>query len=399
MAITTINETTLTNIADAIRTKKGTAETYKPGEMPEAILTISGSDLPSSFTGDCSYLFANPQTATTLLNQDLTFNDVSSLNYTFYNNSNVEDLSHIVIPLLQSKLALNTINGYSLKASYAFANCYALKSFPQLTRANENYKIYFSDVSSMFSYCRNMRELPSWLNKDSVGLYSLGSGRMGAKSADMLSGCFSLRHIDSELLPILCAGTVENGDYYVLSGAAVSPITRGGFNQCYALDELINVPTYSMYDLQLFNSYFVRWCHRLSRLTFYNYNNYTSLVNEVLDLSDQVGWTDYTSDILNHNSGITADKEVTNSATYNALKNDPDWFTTKVAYSRYNRTSAVETINSLPNTSSYVTAQGGTNTIKFKGSAGSATDGGAINTMTAEEIAVATAKGWTVTFV
>ena len=42
---------------------------------------------------------------------------------------------------------------------------------------------------------------------------------------------------------------------------------------------------------------------------------------------------------------------------------------------------------------------GGTNTIKFKGDSGSATDGGAINTLTEEEIAVATAKGWTVSLV
>jgi hypothetical protein len=65
----------------------------------------------------------------------------------------------------------------------------------------------------------------------------------------------------------------------------------------------------------------------------------------------------------------------------------------KVDYARYNHDSAVNTINSLPDTSAY-----GTNTIKFRGIAGSATDGGAINTLTEEEIAVATAKGWTVSF-
>ena len=102
--------------------------------------------------------------------------------------------------------------------------------------------------------------------------------------------------------------------------------------------------------------------------------------------------------ILNYNSGITADKEVTDDATYAALKNDPDWFTCSAAYSRYNKTSAIATINSLPDTSAYIAANGGTNTIKFTGEAGSATDGGAINTMTEEEIAVATAKGWTITF-
>lgn len=65
----------------------------------------------------------------------------------------------------------------------------------------------------------------------------------------------------------------------------------------------------------------------------------------------------------------------------------------------YNHDSAVETINSLPDTSAYLASAGGTNTIKFKGDSGSATDGGAINTLTEEEIAVATAKGWTVTLV
>ena len=93
------------------------------------------------------------------------------------------------------------------------------------------------------------------------------------------------------------------------------------------------------------------------------------------------------------------DKQVKDDATYQALKDDPDWWTLEVAYSRYNHDSAVATINSLPDTSAYLTANGGTNTIKFKGESGSATDGGAINTLTAEEIAVATAKGWTVTLV
>ena len=81
------------------------------------------------------------------------------------------------------------------------------------------------------------------------------------------------------------------------------------------------------------------------------------------------------------------------------MKNDPDWWTMKVEYSRYNHDSAVATINSLPDTSAYLATAGGTNTIKFSGAAGSATDGGAINTLTEEEIAVATAKGWTCSFV
>ena len=98
---------------------------------------------------------------------------------------------------------------------------------------------------------------------------------------------------------------------------------------------------------------------------------------------------------------------------YNKLKSQDNWFSCSTAsgtyegknvyysllFSRYNHDSAVETINSLPDTSEYLTSAGGTNTIKFKGIQGALTDGGAINTLTEQEIAVATEKGWTVSMV
>ena len=93
------------------------------------------------------------------------------------------------------------------------------------------------------------------------------------------------------------------------------------------------------------------------------------------------------------------DKQIKDDATYQALKNDPDSWTIDINYSKYNHDSAVETINSLPDTSAYIATAGGTNTIKFKGGSGAKTDGGAISTLTEEEIAIAAAKGWTVTLV
>ena len=112
-------------------------------------------------------------------------------------------------------------------------------------------------------------------------------------------------------------------------------------------------------------------------------------------------------------AGISADKRIYDEASYQALKNDPDCYVATSAtvsyegasrnlawlYSRYNHDSAVETINTLPDTSEYLATAGGTNTIKFRGLLGALTDGGAINTLTSEEIAVAAAKGWTVSFV
>ena len=98
---------------------------------------------------------------------------------------------------------------------------------------------------------------------------------------------------------------------------------------------------------------------------------------------------------------------------YNKLKSQDNWFSWSsnsgtyegknvyysLLFSRYNHDSAVETINSLPDTSEYLASAGGTNTIKFKGIQGALTDGGAINTLTEQEIAVATEKGWTVSMV
>lgn len=65
-------------------------------------------------------------------------------------------------------------------------------------------------------------------------------------------------------------------------------------------------------------------------------------------------------------------------------------------YSKYNHTKAVETINSLPDCSEYCSSTGYTNTISFNKYLGELTDGGAINNLTEQEIAVAVDKGWTV---
>ena len=191
-----------------------------------------------------------------------------------------------------------------------------------------------------------------------------------------------------------------------------NPNIRNSYSQysslavdCFSLDEITDmpIPYTATWTSNAFSSTVTR-CTRLKNFTFATPNGQPYVVNwksQTLDLSNLLGYTQgstYAAYILNYNSGITADKEVTDDATYEALKNDPDWFTPNIVYSRYNHDSAVATINSLPDASAYLATQSsGTNTVKFKGEAGSKTDGGAINTLTAEEIAVATAKGWTVT--
>lgn len=169
-----------------------------------------------------------------------------------------------------------------------------------------------------------------------------------------------------------------------------------GFHNCFALDELvgIGVPN-NGHDKYMKSNKFTNTfnqCRHLKRMTF-EPNQTAEWGSQVIDLSYYVGYG-YVSA-----NGFLSTKQIEDDATYQALKDDPDSWTSDINYARYNRTSAVETINSLPDTSAYLATAGGTNTIKFKGAQGAKTDGGAINTMTEEEIAVATAKGWTVSFV
>ena len=208
----------------------------------------------------------------------------------------------------------------------------------------------------------------------------------------MFLNCFSLRSVPSELLK----HNVRNPNVY-------NSYLYGSFSRCYTLDELRDLPLSFIVNGWTYNGFMSTFqdCYRLKAVTF-ELNEGQPLVlklkNQTIALNSHVGYASSSTDITK-NTYLTADKEVTDDATYQALKNDPDWFTSKIEYSRYNHDSAVETINSLPDTSAYLADNGGTNTITFKGAAGSATDGGAINTLTEAEIAVAAAKGWTVSLV
>ena len=166
---------------------------------------------------------------------------------------------------------------------------------------------------------------------------------------------------------------------------------------CYSLDEIVDIPIphESAMTSNMFG-YSFPYTNRIKRLTFETPNGKPLVAKwkgQTIDLFTYVGYG-FTS--LYVSETITLEDEVKNDITYQALKNTENWWTTNREYSRYNHDSAVETINSLPDTSAYLATAGGTNTIRFNKISGNKTDGGAIGNLTAEEIAVATAKGWTV---
>ena len=419
MAKVFIEETTLTAIGDAIRGKEGTTALVPVTDMATRItslqtgsnpviksleITSNGTytatdcdgyspitvnvpqdgaptDAELTITGNCQYKFAYG-TWDWIINKHgnrVTTNNITDASYMF-DSSTVSNIP----------FELNFSQTGSTNIEYMFSNSSNLTSIPTINNCKPNSMRYF------FSYCHRLRYLPDdiatwfdWSYLDSLTSQYSGSGNTS------FSNCRSLRSVPMDFL--------AHGNPNIYPGYS---IYNYGFNNCYVLDELVNLPNPHYNATWTDNAFIYAFsnCSRLKNLTFAlnpetNAPYVVKWKSQTIDLTQTVGYSNNELSVTNYNSGITMDKLVKDDATYQALKNDPDWFTTDSAYSRYNHDSAVRTINSLPDTSAYLATAGGTNTIKFKGASGSLTDGGAINTLTEAEIAVATAKGWTVTLV
>lgn len=364
----------LTAIGNAIRSKTGGTALIDLDDMPTAILNIPSGGFPTVVFSDVlSYLDYNGA-------YDWLFttykNNVSTQNVTdcshIFENSGMEDLSDLTLNFNSNSSTIPFGNG--------FTNCNSLKVLPSLGRS-----ITIALANNLFQKCYLLREIGNeWSTKVSFA-------NDNKSKASMFSTCTSLRQVPQSWL-----NNISNTNTAVLNG-----VYYGMFEDCHSMDDITNLNAITTtYTSNAFQKTFDNCC-RAKRITFITDNGtpyVRSWKTQTIDLSKNVGYLPSPS-WIGQNSGITADKEVTDATSYNTLKNDPDWFATQYSYCRYNHDSAVETINSLPDTSAYLATAGGTNTIKFKGASGSATDGGAINTLTTAEIAVATSKGWTVTLV
>jgi hypothetical protein len=378
MAKVFIEETSLTAIGDAIRAKTGDSALMSPAAMATAIEGIttgggggecSGMHIPEealTVTGDCSYRFAYDGWNWLIeeCGDKITTKDISNASNMFG-----------AFNLTSIPFDINLSSSSMVNCGYLFNNCKKLTRLPYV-------KGKIGETNYLFNGLHNLREIPEdWAdNIDWSGLHTNTTKSM----TSTFNSCYSLRKIPANLMSNLWS----NGAYYY-------SVFSSGFGGLYALDEIKGmVPKTGAYTSNIFSNVF-NSCMRVKDITFALQEDGTPYTvnwkSQTISLTSNVGYTAQDSNITNYNSGITTDKKVTDDASYQALKNDPDWFTTDIAYSRYNHDSAVNTINSLP-----ITTNTGC-TIKFKGAAGSATDGGAINTLTEEEIAVATAKGWTVT--
>ena len=268
--------------------------------------------------------------------------------------------------------------------SYMFSNCEA-KEIPFKLNGTIN-----DNISNLFYLCDNVKTIADdCLN--GIKLPTTTSSLRYIQAKSMFENCSSLRKLPQ--LDFL--GGLKD----CLPSSYFYSFYQNTFRWCNCLDEITNIPV--IYDWATnrnwFNDETFHYCQRASRITFGTVYNNNKWIYQVVDLSNEVGYCSTAGNITT--SGIPYAKGVNDDTKYQALKNDPDWFSIGWNYSRYNKVSAIETINSLPDCSALAMSQNATNTIKFRGNAGAKTDGGAINTMTEEEIAVATAKGWTVSFV
>ena len=387
MKIALINK--LSAIGDAIREKTGKEDLLTLDQMPEEIKGISGGggddDTPIYITGNCQYAFSGPFVSQCVerYGNKIKVNGITDAYFMFYRYQ---------LENIPFDLNFATGNIY-IDVSQMFNGAEWLKQLPNFN------SIRVSAISNLFNGCHSLREIPDDFFDKFVWDYHQGITNPYGKSSSsyMFTNCLSLRK-----LPTSIKQFKNINSYQTYS----SSLFYYGFASCRVLDEMKDIPISQYKDNNFTGNMFygtIDYCNRLKEFTFETNEDGTPIVakwkGQIIDLSKEVGYSSSPSILVSYNSGITSEKLVNNNATYQALKNDPDWYTNQMAYSRYNHDSAVATINSLPDTSAHLATAGGTNTIKFRGNAGSKTDGGAINTLTEEEIAVATNKGWTITFV
>lgn len=379
----------LSAIGVAIRKKTGKTDLLTLDAMPAEILAIttgggggSGEGIPEEglkVSGNCQYRFANDGWNWFVegFGDGVTTEDINTVSYMFYNSKELTK-----IPF---EINVKPDNG-ATSLQQMFASCSKLEALPKINGCTPQSMERFCDGCN---YLRNLQDdIGEWFEWGFIdGTTSTSTG----SRANTFRYCYSLRSIPMEFLNHGGAKLKQNYSYFY-----------GGFQDCYALDELVGLPipyTSASWTSNAFGNTFSN-CSRLKEVTFATQEDGSPIPvawsNQTIDLSN-VGFTLDANKITGYNSGITADKQVSDDASYAALKDDPDWFAYGANWSRYNYDSAVNTINSLPDASS-----GSGNTIKFRMVAGDGDTGSigkAISNLTEEEIAVAAAKGWTVSLV
>lgn len=377
MADYLIKDTTLTNIADAIRAKKSSTDTYTPAEMATAISSIEtgggGGELTEedlTFTGDLEKFNYNGRMSKIIkkYGSKMRFNSVNNLKAAFFGKDPLNsDFSNWTISLSRCNLTncfmSSSITGFpkfqgtviSLKTLFWLGE--SMESIPDdlFSAVTEfSYKEAESDYSGIFSGCKALKKVPLWFGNMA---FTVKAGQISSYSSVYYNTFFNCYKLKELILPIIPSPANLRSNSFDKT-----------FNNVRSMRKFIFAPPPAGNEAVL-------WTH------------------QTINLADtNCGYSISAVQMTGH---IISDDE-----TYNLYKNDPDAWADKLEYSFYNHDSALETIRSLPYTEYFDTPHDQLqNVIRFYGKSGEKTDGGAINTLTTTEIAIATNKGWTVSFV
>lgn len=349
--------------------------TYKPREMAPVIQEMSKNALqPIVLTGDQTRGCSGSMSA-------MLINDYGHLIST-------KDITHAGQMFAYSTLSelpfeINMKKNTSAVLVYMF-NYATILTAPIINNAKP------ASCDSMFGSCQLLRYIPEEMA--ATWDWSALNASTYDSCKNMFNGCCSLRAVPTNITSHIqnAASSSYSNSYY------------GLFSNCYSLDGVYSLgkSPATITSNVFYNSF--QNCYRLMdmqfNLTWDNKPQTAPWSNQTIDLTT-AGYGYTVGHITSYKGTVPKEaqvKKANDAATNNAIiaQYPNDWWTGDVEWSRYDHDSAVRTIATLPDVSA-----GTGNVIKFKGVAGSATAAGAINTLTEEEIAAATAKGWTVTLV
>lgn len=303
-------------------------------------------------------------------------------------------------------------------------------------------------IEGMFNGCTNLLHIPNISLKDvnanrSFGIfehcYKLQNGELEKFFGNVefsntfqncpFRGCYSITNLDLSVIDVKSPKMMA--DDYFSYDRLVSDLYN--LRSLKFPSKLTGTLTSSSYGLRTISG-----LHMLSSLTFntnadgtpfkvkmknqsfnltgedyYNYTGYFTNYSDYNVIEKGTNPPDPTHNVfynIKSSSDLTVEKI---KEEYNRVKGFDDWhayYSSSITYngksvpaarlvSRFNHDSIVGFINTLPDTSEYLATAGGTNTIKLNQFQGDLTDGGGVSNLTEEEIAVAAAKGWTISIV
>lgn len=394
------NTTSLTSLADAIRAKSGETEQMTVEEMITAVNSITTGG-GSSSVGEVNIprlqywnYYGQSNGMIAALFDRLTFNLINStLSNAFQNSTNFTNF-----PVDWRNKTINIQEGSApLNLQYFVYSEANIKYLPKIVVSSIDMK----DISMQNAFYASRLVK---IDNDAIPQNLIANVSMSQNSC--CGYCQYLREVPENFM--------ANNVYISTSfpGQNGRSMCHHMYDNSILLKQVIGAPIFGQTTLtgtanrfdNMFNNN-----NALHHLTFYMPNGAVGVmnaINQTIDLSNGIGYfsSPITTSILDRlededRANVIIISAANNNATVANMQN-LNSLAEGLEYATYNRQSAIETINSLPDTTAAIAAKGGTNTIKFKSGAGSAY-GELYNmsNLTEEEIAVATAKGWTVQLV